>query len=326
MFVAFLLLAPLSVHAHVTQEFPTPYKTGTYGASNPLEPSGSNFPCQLGTAGLPSTGPTEVTIGEPFNITFAGMATHGGGMCQIGILPGFNPSKSNADFRVIKTQYGCLTTTSGNLDSGAPTPMTATIPAGIEPGEYTQSWTWASKTTNELYMMCAPIKVVAKKRPERRKTKRTLNDLPLVWLANLGELTGSCKVQPQQLVVEVADPGLDVENSLSEGTKMFKAECNGNPAIGAAKSLPSTKPSVPSSLMTVTSAATRPSSILTKPNLSASVPVGSSSTPPQPSPSVSRCQEEGQCICQVNSFSVCTGGKWGPPQPLDKMAKGHNCL
>ncbi|KAH7378630.1 hypothetical protein BKA64DRAFT_556444, partial [Cadophora sp. MPI-SDFR-AT-0126] len=138
-------------HSHVTQEFPTTYNTGTYGASNPLGLSGSNFPCQLGVGGLPSSGTTEVAIGEPFNITFAGLATHGGGMCQISILPGFNPSKSNADFRVIKTHYECLTTTSGNLDSGAPNTMMATIPAGIETGEYTQSWTWASKTTNELY-------------------------------------------------------------------------------------------------------------------------------------------------------------------------------
>ncbi|KAG4441986.1 hypothetical protein IFR05_002512 [Cadophora sp. M221] len=250
MLTTFLLLAlPSSVafvQAHVTQEFPAPFKTGTYGASNPLEPSGSNFPCQLGVAGLPSSGPTEVVIGESFSINFAGLATHGGGMCQISILPGLNPSKSNADFRVIKTHYGCLTTTIGNLDSGAPNTMTAIIPAGVEPGEYTQSWTWLSRTTNELHMMCAPIKIVARKRGRNERQtlgidKRTLNDLPPVWLANLETVTGSCKVQPQQVVVQVPEPGLDVENSLPKGTNMFKAECNGNPAAGVAKKLPQTK-------------------------------------------------------------------------------------
>lgn len=156
-----LLALPLifnTANIHITQERPVPYNTGTYGASNPLEPLGSNFPCQLGVPGMAASGPTEVKIGEPFDITFAGLATRGGGLCQISIVPGFNPSRTNANFRVIKIHYGCLTTSSGNIDNNTgPNTMTATISAGVEPGEYTQSWIWFSKTTNELYMMCAPI-------------------------------------------------------------------------------------------------------------------------------------------------------------------------
>ena len=267
-----------NAHTYITQEFPFSYNTGTYGAYNPLEPSGSNFPCQLGVPGMPASGPTEATVSIPFDITFAGLATHGGGMCQVSILPGFNPSRNNANFRVIKIHYGCLTTNGGNIDSNtSPNTMTATIPAGVEPGEYTQSWTWFSKTTNELCMMCAPIKIIAskaKRRIERQKLaidKRTLDDLPPIWLANLGEVTGSCGVQPQQLVVQVPEPGRDVESSLPEGTKMFKAECNGNPASGFAETLPGTESVAPSSLVARPTSATANtiSVVLSKPSTSA---------------------------------------------------------
>jgi len=108
-----LLALSLSVNTantHINQDLPVPHNDGTYGASNPLEPSSSNFPCQLGVSGMAASGPTQVTFGGPFDITFNGLATHGGGMCQITIVPGFNPSRTDANFPVIKTHYGCLTT------------------------------------------------------------------------------------------------------------------------------------------------------------------------------------------------------------------------
>ncbi|MAD87102.1 MAG: hypothetical protein CL912_29435 [Deltaproteobacteria bacterium] len=180
-------------------------------------------------------------------------------------------------------------------------------------------------------MMYAPIQIIsskAKSRIERQKLaidKRTLSDLPPVWLANLGEVTGSCTVQTPQLIVQVPEPGTDVENSLPEGTKMFKAECNGNPAVGTAKTLPGTETIDTASLVAPsTSATASPKSVaLSKPITSVTALVSSSPvtipTPPSPlRPYTSFCQVEGRYICLVNAFPVCTDGIWEHPSLCPK--------
>ncbi|CAG8979212.1 hypothetical protein HYALB_00013139 [Hymenoscyphus albidus] len=344
------------VLSHITLESPKPFKVAADGLSNPLAPSGANFPCQ-GKVSLPDGGPTVMTIGQEQKTTFSGLATHGGGSCQISLLKGFEPSKENADFRVIKTQYGCLTNSKGNLDGGKANPMTFVIPDSVEPGDYSGSWTWQSEATGELYQMCFPITVVAKKRSriERGKpefspnVKRGLEDLPPVWLANLGEVTGTCSVKPQQQIVEFPEPGKDVEHSEGD-KKLFKAECNGNPfAKGgvtkpsnpSSSATPSSAPAkkttskTPAPSATSTSAPSKPTtsnkptstkSTTRTPKATSSASPSSSkasaptvSTPPAPSASsgsTGMC-EEGKYLC-VNGhmFSVCTGGRWTGPQPL----------
>lgn len=61
------------------------------------------------------------------------------------LLPGFEPSKTNADFRVIKSiEGGCpAMNMEGNLEAGQnPNTYNFTIPSSVPAGDYTLSWTW----------------------------------------------------------------------------------------------------------------------------------------------------------------------------------------
>jgi hypothetical protein len=237
-----LFLAALLAHlatAHVVLESPKPFKFPAYGPSNPLEPSGSDWPCKIPSGGKIQVDgePTTMRIGDTQTASFSGLAVHGGGSCQFSLLPGFNPSKDNDDFRVIKSiEGGCVVANQvGNILSGAPDTFDFTLPSDLAPGDYTWAWTWQSRTTGEFYMNCAPITAVAGKqtRLERFKSastneKRGLSDLPAVFLEGLGDVTGTCKVDKGlQQAVKYPEPGSVVAHP--EGTaNLLKPNCNGN--------------------------------------------------------------------------------------------------
>jgi hypothetical protein len=243
-----LLFAALLAHfaaGHIVLESPKPFKFPAYGPSNPLEPSGSDWPCKIPGGNKPMEidgEPTTIQIGGSYTASFTGLATHGGGSCQFSLLPGFEPSKENDDFRVIKSiEGGCpVADQAGNLQSGKPDTFQFTLPSDLPPGNYTWAWTWQSRTTGELYMNCAPLTAVAGKqsrlerfKPVDNHNKRALSDLPPLFLADLGEVTSNCKTDKVlQQAIQYPDPGSDVEHP--EGTsKLIKPSCNGNRHAGS---------------------------------------------------------------------------------------------
>lgn len=300
-----LLLASLT-NTHVILKAPKPCIFPAYGPSNPLDPSGSDFPCKMppGVTTLAIDGsPTTMAIGEPQTASFTGLAVHGGGSCQFSLLPGFEPSKSNADFRVIKSiEGGCPAAVPGNLESGDPDTFLFTIPASVEPGNYTFAWNWVSRITNEVYMNCAPITVTAppqrRSRVERLK-QRALQNLPPLFIANLADVTGTCKTDGvQQLAIAYPEPGSDVDQP--EGPdNLIEQTCNGNPYAGVAP--------VPQTTMPPTVA---PTSYVVVPAAG-------------PSSSAVVCAEGNLLCVDGNSFSTCTGGQWVNNQPL---APGTQCI
>ncbi|KAH6671749.1 endoglucanase [Halenospora varia] len=314
-FVAITLLSSIAA-GHVVLKTPKPYLPPAYGPSNPIETSGSNWPCQIpsGTGKLQIDGaPTTMAIGETQKMSFTGLAVHGGGSCQVGLLPGFEPSKTNADFRVIKSiEGGCVATNQkGNLNGNEePTEFPYTIPDSVAPGNYTFAWTWVSRTTGEFYSMCAPITVTSKKPASRRSndrraiaiSRRALADLPGLFMAGMGDVSNGCSLaeaRKVQRAIKYPFPGTVVDHP--EGTvNLFQQPCDGNlvnngkapqtappasssapqPAPPASPSAP--MPSAPSSSQAPVAP---PSSSSPAPALSApsTYPVpGSSSTPAPP--------------------------------------------
>ncbi|EPE26388.1 endoglucanase [Glarea lozoyensis ATCC 20868] len=248
-FLNHLFLAALCAHlarGHVVLENPRPFKFPAYGPSNPLEPSGLDWPCKIpaGHQGIEIDGePTLIQIGQSQTASFTGLATHGGGSCQFSLLPGHSPSKDNDDFRVIKSiEGGCPVASEAlNIQAGKPNSFDWTLPSDLEPGEYTWAWTWQSRTTGEVYMNCAPITAVAGKqtrlerfKPAERVDRRGLSELPPVFIADLGSATGDCHTgnKKAQQAVKYPEPGLVVEHP--EGTgRLLQPTCNGNRHAGS---------------------------------------------------------------------------------------------
>lgn len=145
-----LILFAALASGHIVLKTPKPYKFPAYGPSNPINPTGSDWPCKIpgGTGKLQIDGtPTFMVVGQPQSLSFerGNGAVHGGGSCQVSLLPGFEPSKTNADFRVIKSiEGGCpAMNQEGNLAEGQdPNTYNFTIPAETPAGDYTLSWTW----------------------------------------------------------------------------------------------------------------------------------------------------------------------------------------
>jgi hypothetical protein len=93
--IAVIAASFLSItNAHMYIEEPKPIAGNA--VKDPLEPSGSNFPCHGAT--LPSTGGQKISAGGSFPLQLAldggaNTAVHGGGSCQLSITYETDPVK-----------------------------------------------------------------------------------------------------------------------------------------------------------------------------------------------------------------------------------------
>ncbi|UKZ70818.1 uncharacterized protein TrAtP1_011787 [Trichoderma atroviride] len=177
--------------AHIVMTNPVPFDASNL-KNAPLDPSGANFPCKVGTIeGVPYDyildGASNVYAqGSTQKLAFMGSAVHGGGSCQVSVTTDAKPDK-NSVWKVIKSiEGGCPAKDQiGNLpenDASTVDPYTYeyTIPKELQSGNYTLAWTWFNKVGNrEMYMNCAPLTVTGS-----GGSKDFLNTLPDMHQAN----------------------------------------------------------------------------------------------------------------------------------------------
>lgn len=145
-----------SVHSHLFISSPSPIP-GTY-PKDPLDPSGSNWPCH--GVSLPSSGGQTMAAGSDQPLEFdlgggANTAVHGGGSCQISITYETEPAKQKdpKNWHVIYSILGgCPSDTVGNLNSAVActsknqadcvNKFKFKIPKGVKNGHAILAWTW----------------------------------------------------------------------------------------------------------------------------------------------------------------------------------------
>lgn len=206
-----------AVQGHMIMAEPVPYGYETIDNS-PL--TGSNYPCKVTSdpatfysqSGIDNT----YAAGSSQTLSFKGSAVHGGGSCQLAITNDIQPS-AGTDWRVILSiESGCPTT-----DGTNPGTYNWTVPADLEPGQYSFAWTWISKEAGqpEYYMNCAPLTVTAGSAKAKAKARRDATLYPELFVANLDAIN-SCKTTPSTDPV-YPDPGPNVEKLLTGTTAAF---------------------------------------------------------------------------------------------------------
>ncbi|KAK4225885.1 hypothetical protein QBC38DRAFT_249537 [Podospora fimiseda] len=217
--------------AHMLLRTPTPYPGHQSG---PLDPSGSNFPCQ----NVAFTGAaTEMPQGSTQQLAFTGSAVHGGGSCQVSITYD-NPPTANSEWKVIHSIIGgCpARNTAGNLPENPNNtdlePYNFSIPADIPAGEATLAWTWLNKVGNrEFYMNCAPVSITGSGGSEA-----SLAALPDLFVANIATPKfnpGNQCTTPEGIDVAFPNPGSSVE-TLGTSPAPPAGNCGAAAAGGAA--------------------------------------------------------------------------------------------
>lgn len=186
----------------------------------PLNPDGSNWPCQqvAGGAYVPGSQINTYPIGSKQTLAFIGQAVHGGGSMQASISYDTSPDE-NSVWKVIKSWEGGAVAIGqdGNMgdSASAPDPYTYTfdIP-DIPAANATIQWTWFNKIGNrELYAQCAPIVITG-----NGGSKANYDALPEVFKANIGN---DCGTVPAMDVL-YPNPGPVVER-LNGDTTAFAA-------------------------------------------------------------------------------------------------------
>lgn len=107
-------------NAHMYLAEPTPMEGNAI--KNPLDASGSNWPCH--GAALPTSGGQKLTAGQSFPLKLEtangqNTAAHGGGSCQLAILDDVTKAKDPNAWKVIYSiEGGCVANAAGNLSPG----------------------------------------------------------------------------------------------------------------------------------------------------------------------------------------------------------------
>lgn len=259
MLAAALALAS-TAHAHMTMTYPAPYTANGELQSGPLAPDGSDFPCKMTSAQYtPPATKNTMAIDAPQTLKLQGGATHGGGSCQISLTKDLKPTK-NSEWMVIHSEEGgCPFASDGNKSDNATDAVTGfqyKIPQGIQPGEYTFSWTWFNKIGNrEMYQNCAPLTVTggSKKRDlddDLEYNTTSLEDLdtvdllkrdttfPAMFVANIGN---GC-ITKETADLKFPNPGPNVHkvgNNFAPATGSCQAASAGTAGSGSSGASPS---------------------------------------------------------------------------------------
>jgi hypothetical protein len=165
------LLSMASAHLFISE--PVPIQGNAI--KDPLDPSGSNFPCH--GAALPTSGGQKIAAGETFPLKFDmgggfNNAVHGGGSCQLAILSDTTNAADPASWNVIYSiEGGCPSNTKGNLVTPFEACTSADegdcmhswdipMPKGVKSGNAILSWTWFNTIGNrEMYQNCANVDI-----------------------------------------------------------------------------------------------------------------------------------------------------------------------
>lgn len=166
-------------NAHMFISEPKPLQG--YSPKDPLDPSGSNFPCH--GAPLPTSGGQKLVAGETFPLKFemgadaqgnnaANTAVHGGGSCQLAVLYDTSKAADPSNWNVIYSiEGGCPSNTEGNLSPGYKACTSADegdclhswdipMPKGVKSGNAILSWTWFNTIGNrEMYQNCVNVNI-----------------------------------------------------------------------------------------------------------------------------------------------------------------------
>lgn len=284
LFAAVLAMASTS-SAHMFIESPVPFA----GVSkSPLEPNGSNFPCQGSSYQI--TTMNEWTVGSDVTVSFPAdqTATHGGGSCQISVSKDKAPTKDSKWKVIHSIEGGCPTTGSGN--GGTLGTFGFTVPESLPEGQLTMAWTWFNKVGNrEMYMNCAPIKVSG-------GSGSGFDSLPDMATANIG---GSCTTS-EGADYTFAKPGKSVAKL---GTGPFKELCGGEASSGGSTGGSSDSGSTGGS----GGQASAPSAPATPKEPTAPAPSSGGSS--GGASGGSSCSSEGAIMCNGESqFGICANG------------------
>lgn len=187
-------------NAHFFINVPSPFPESA--VKEPLDPSGSNFPCHGADLFSPKVR-TPMKAGQRQPLGFdlgngANTAVHGGGSCQISITYETDPLKTQdpANWKVIKSFIGgCPTDAKGNLATavmcdGDNSPecvnsLSFDIPLEVKNGDAVLAWTWFNNVgEREMYMNCAAVSFT--------DGQNQLTSLPSLFVANLAHIN-QCK-------------------------------------------------------------------------------------------------------------------------------------
>ena len=307
--------------AHVKVIQPVPYGAASLN-TNPLEASGSDWPCKQRPGVYDITTWNVMSINSPQNLRFQGQATHGGGSCQISLTRDTPPTKVSV-FKVIKSiEGGCPSSNPGNVGTdpngfGADT-FNFSIPDVITPANYTLVWTWFNKIGDrEMYMNCAPITVTSshqKRHVHHRRLveiqERTegLDALPNMFRANSGNGCSTAQ-SGTVLTIPAENLGTDVQRIGSEPLTPPVGSCGRNSSSAAV--IQSSQITTSVSSVVASPVPTSHTSILaapsTTPNAAGSIEGTTTGSCPTPGESVcspdgkswGTCMENNQVIFQL---------------------------
>ncbi|KAK8076039.1 hypothetical protein PG994_003311 [Apiospora phragmitis] len=307
--------------AHVVLENPPPAKFPAYGPTNPIETSGSDWPCKIPAGQKLDTSDaspkTDMVIGEPQKLSFKGKAVHGGGSCQLALTKGWDPKKDSPWSVIHSIEGGCRARNQkGNLEGDNSDIYEFKIPAGIAPGGYTFAWTWLARIGGgpEMYMNCGLVVVKGPKTKRMQMSARrdlgTMSkraDFPELYIDNIAAMDGGCTTnvaRNQQISIAYPNPGPSVERP--EGDKLFKQTCDGNPRAkkgsgGAAKPTTHAAP-VPTTSVAVPAPEPSPAAPIPGP-----IAPGAGGTQ---NPSTPCTHGQFACFADGTEGYVCTGTKW----------------
>lgn len=252
-----------TAYAHMEMSEPAPFRGKTnqfakdaglidFSNTNPLNPSGADFPCKGYHEDLngPAGGATATyAAGSQQTLKIVGGAAHNGGSCQVSLS-----FDNGASFKVIKSIIGNCPNPNG--DSSFP----FTIPQDAASGKAILAWTWNNNTGNrELYMNCAAVEITG-------SGTSKLENKPDVFVANTA--LNTCAV-PSNVDVIYPNPGDDVTDNKTASAGPPTGDCGSAPvanpppadsdptttAVGApSTSAPSSAPVVSGGITSSTSA------------------------------------------------------------------------
>ncbi|KAK5166608.1 uncharacterized protein LTR77_008151 [Saxophila tyrrhenica] len=228
---AAVLASTTTAHLFISSPAPIPGSA----PKDPLDPSGSNFPCH--GVSLPTSGGEHFPAGSSQLLAWdlgdgANTAVHGGGSCQMSVTYETDPAKVKDPknwYVIYSIEGGCPSNTVGNLDSTYTGPSGSysgalsctdpktngvdcvnqfnfTIPNGLKNGHATIAWTWYNTIGNrELYMNCISAEISGGDGSE-------MSQLPSMFVANMASVN-SCPTS-EQTNVKFPDPGKYVTTKL----------------------------------------------------------------------------------------------------------------
>ncbi|GAB1314253.1 hypothetical protein MFIFM68171_04463 [Madurella fahalii] len=216
--------------AHMKMRSPAPY-TSPAIQNGPLDPSGSNFPCQAGDSGQYSGQPTKMEKGSKQILAFTGSATHSGGSCQVSITYD-NPPTKQSSWKVLHSiQGGCpARNTDGNTgndpEAKAKDEYEFPIDDDLPTGDATIGWSWLNKEGDrEFYMNCAPVTITGSE-----GDNATFNARPEMLVANLPGVNG-CTTK-ENVDIEFPNPGSSVETNPGAALGPPEGDCGGGSGGG----------------------------------------------------------------------------------------------